>query len=512
MKNRHITKDSTVNTFLKTVLTLVVLSVLFSALLPAQEKEITEGKTAMANGDFIRAIDRFREAVKKDRMNIESNELLVQALFQADSLDAIPMVIALGPQSAKIHIIQGDAWMKQKLTQPAINEYMKAVAIDSQNLDVWVKLSAAQYKARQYNDAAKSFQTVLKLDPSNMSALRGLGNMLYRSRQYVVALPYIEKLAKQMPDSVDVQTKYVVCLSEAGRDSDLIPIAEKLLAKDASLAQIQEIRDKAYAKLKMNDKIIDSYKSRPLASLKVDDLVRYVKALQSEGMNKEAEEVYQALFAKDSSRCDMRYSYGTNEMKLKKYAEAVNQFEMKIACDTSAGYQFASHLNAAMSLMQMKKFKDAIDHIKKATGYRAENVQAWTLLAECYGQLDQIDEEITTYKKVIDLATTADDPKNESFLQEAYRMIGVRTLIRATKEPDKEKAKQLYAEAAKWLVKALALKSNDCEALLWAGQAYQNSNDKDNAIKYYKRTIATCPGTKQAGDAQRGLDTLGPVK
>jgi len=449
MNNRHITKDSTVNTFLKTVLTLVVLSVLFSALLPAQEKEITEGKTAMANGDFIRAIDRFREAVKKDRMNIESNELLVQALFQADSLDAIPMVIALGPQSAKIHIIQGDAWMKQKLTQPAINEYMKAVAIDSQNLDVWVKLSAAQYKARQYNDAAKSFQTVLKLDPSNMSALRGLGNMLYRSRQYVVALPYIEKLAKQMPDSVDVQTKYVVCLSEAGRDSDLIPIAEKLLAKDASLAQIQEIRDKAYAKLKMNDKIIDSYK---------------------------------------------------------------NQFEMKIACDTSAGYQFASHLNAAMSLMQMKKFKDAIDHIKKATGYRAENVQAWTLLAECYGQLDQIDEEITTYKKVIDLATTADDPKNESFLQEAYRMIGVRTLIRATKEPDKEKAKQLYAEAAKWLVKALALKSNDCEALLWAGQAYQNSNDKDNAIKYYKRTIATCPGTKQAGDAQRGLDTLGPVK
>ena len=93
-------------------------------------------------------------------------------------------------------------------------------------------------------------------------------------------------------------------------------------------------------------------------------------------------------------------------------------------------------------------------------------------------------------------------------------MIGVRKLIEATdalknKTKDAEAIKTIFAEAARYLVKAIQLKPGDCEALLWASQAFQNSNNKEDAIKYYKKTITTCPGSKQAEQAKAGLKTLG---
>ena len=69
-------------------------------------------------------------------------------------------------------------------------------------------------------------------------------------------------------------------------------------------------------------------------------------------------------------------------MKVKEYAKAVQMFEKKIACDTTAGYRFASHLNAAMSLMQLKQFKEAKEHVVKSIESRPDNVQAWQVLAQ----------------------------------------------------------------------------------------------------------------------------------
>ena len=509
------------STFLNIFRSFIIGSII--ALLPllAQEKEMKAGMEAYERKDFVKAVEMFRKVTDEDKKSPDGFLWLAKALIAADSVSesSIPLALAkvLDANNAMAYHLQGDAYMKQKIYVAAVGEYQRAIELDPKNLEPLLKLAEAQRKARQYNDAAKTYQTVLAKDSMNITALRELGTVYYRAKQFMVALPYIEKLAKLMPDSSDIQVKYVKCLSEANRDQELLSIAEVLVAKDASLVETQEILDKAYVKLKMNSKVIDSYKNRNLESLKVEDLVRYVKALQSEQVYDTAEVVYTLLFKKDPARCDMRYYFGTNEMKIKKWPDAVEQFEKKIECDTSAGFQFASHLNAAMSLMQLKKFKDAVDHTKKALEYRPDNVQAWTVLAECYGQMEQIDEEIRCYKKVIDLATggdsNGDDPRYPQQLQEAYRMIGVRKLIVAsealkTKKKEPEEIKTLFAETAKYLVKAIQLKPGDCEALLWAGQAFQNSNNKEDAIKYYKKTIASCPGSKQADQAKDLLKSL----
>ena len=78
-------------------------------------------------------------------------------------------------------------------------------------------------------------------------------------------------------------------------------------------------------------------------------------------------------------------------------------------------------------------------------------------------------------------------------------MIGVRYLIDATK--DKEPKKEKYAQSLEYLKKALVCNSKDCELLLWIAQAYQNSNNKDEAKRYYHKLIdAGCNAKQQASD------------
>jgi tetratricopeptide (TPR) repeat protein len=220
--------------------------------------------------------------------------------------------------------------------------------------------------------------------------------------------------------------------------------------------------------------------------------------------------IYRKILSRDSTRCDVPYDLGTALMKVKEYQKAVEMFDRKIACDTSGGYQFASHLNAAMSLMQLKKFDAASGYIKKSIQVRPENIQAWQTLAQCDLQIGDVDEAIVNYKKVIEIANDAaehgEEGKYAAQLEEATRMIGVEYLIMATKAKE-EAGKKLYQQSLEYLKKAVALKPT-VEVLLYTAQAAQNSNNKEDAKKYYCKIIKSFPNSPEAKKAQQGLEIL----
>jgi cytochrome c-type biogenesis protein CcmH/NrfG len=53
----------------------------------------------------------------------------------------------------------------------------------------------------------------------------------------------------------------------------------------------------------------------------------------------------------------------------------------------------------------------------------------------------------------------------------------------------------------------LKYKEDDANSHVWLGQAYQNLQKKEDAIKNYKRALKLDPKNK---DAKTGLDTLEP--
>ena len=496
----------------------VVLFILVSGLQAFAENKLQAGKAALERGDYLAAISALRDAVQDDRQNLEAYLLLTKAYLKADSLEQASVTLfqarEIAPSSPAIFELLGDVYTKQRVYAMAAEQYKKATELDSTKPAMFLKLADAYKRNRQYTEAAQAYRAVLRVDTANLSALTQLGDIYMRTKpkRFAEALPIYEILSVLYPDTLPIQLRFALCLYGTGNCDKFIPVAEKVTKVDPSQTDLVTMLADCYNKLGRLDEAIKAYRNVNLVTISVDKLITLAKAYKAKTIFDTAAIVYQLALKKDSTRCDIPYDFGTIYMQLHRWNDAVRMFDRKIACDTSSGYQFASHYNAAVSLLQLKDYDGALAHIKKSISYKPEYVQAWVTLAETYGLLKQEADEISAYKKVIELGLAGnaneEEGKYNKQLAEAYRMIGVRLLIEATKDKDPKTNKAKYAAAAEYLKKAVQLNPKDCEALLWTAQAYQNSNNKEEAIRYYHKLCENCPKAKQCEEAQKALKLL----
>ncbi len=472
---------------------------------------LAAGKAALDKKDYLAAIPLLRDATQKDKKNQQAFILLGKALIGADSLDqavaALVQARELDTAKAEVYALLGDVYSKQKIAAGAVDQYKIATRLDSTNADIFLKLAESYRKTRAWTDAAKTYYRVLFLDSMNTVALWELGSILNRAKHYADAAPIFERLVRLQPDSLDVLDDYGKALFEIREYEKFIPVGEKILKLDPSQSDVQAMLAEAYKSTGNYQQAIKRWESVPIDSLSLNDLIGLAKAYRANDQLDKAVETYQRAFRKDTSRCDIPYDFGTLYMQVKNYPAAVDMFQRKVSCDTSSGYRFASHLNAGMCLMQVKQFDDAKDQILKAIEFRPEDVKAWLTLAEDYAQLGSTAEEVKAYRKVIELATPLNDSnggtgKYDSALREAYYILGVQDVL------DKK-----YATSVDFLKKALQLTPKDakdyCQVTLLLAQAYHNSQNKEEAKRYYCKVLQMCTTGKVAEDAKKGLELLG---
>jgi len=480
------------------------------------DDRIKEGKDALSRGDYLKAIESFRDAAQDDKKNPEGFYLLGMAYLLADSTDqAIPAAVQareLSPNDPQIYLLLGDIYWKQNIPAAALEQYKHATELDSTKGDVWLKVAQASRKLRQYNIARDAYLKVIQLDSTNVIALKEVGIIYYKSKQWQNALPLYFRLAKMYPDSLTIQTQYVMVLYKNDYCKDVIPVAKWVLDRNPENEEISTIYADCLGKSGQDSIAIREWEKHNPDSMKTEDLMALARAYKRTGEYEKAIPTFLRILKRDSTRCEVPYDLGTTYMKVKDYAKAVPMFEKKIVCDTSSGYQFASLLNEAMCWMQLKKFKEAKEAVLGSLRFRPDNIQAWQVLAQTYGQLDQIDSETVAYKKVIDIAVAGsengDAGKYNAQLLESYRTIGVRYLIRAIKL-EGEAQKKMYALSVEYLKKALPFDPKNCQLLQWTAQAFQNSNNKEEAGKYYCKLIANCPNSKEAADAKKQMEAMG---
>ncbi len=489
----------------------ITLLAAFLTLAPALRAQdgVDVGKEAIKNGNFLKAIDDLRDAAKKDKKNAQAFYWLGMAFFKAESLDqagaALVQARDLDEKNALIYELMGDVYASQKLSAAAIQQFKRASELDSTNVPLLMKLGDASKKARMYTEAATAYTQIVKLDTVNEKALTELASLYTRGKQWANAARVLGMLAKMKPTDLTTQMSYFKALEEIKEYALIIEVGEHILTLNKDSQDVKEALAGAYKRRNEPGdlkKAADLFGTVNADSLDRDKLKAYAIALKSQDDYVKATDIMERAYRKDTSACDVPYDLGTFYMKLKKWREAIAMFEKKIACDTTTGFQFASHLNAGMSLMQIKEFKAALAHIQGAIDRRPDNIQAWLTLAQDYAQLSEDTKKVDAYQKVLDLiaADTANATTNvhDGHKAEAYRMIGVQYLL------DKK-----YAKAVEVLKKALEFAPKDCQVLLWIAQSNQNSNNKEEAKKYYCKVLKTCPNTPQAKDAQKGLEVLG---
>jgi tetratricopeptide (TPR) repeat protein len=470
------------------------------------EVQLRPCRELLQQGKVIEAISCFRDEAQREKKGAASHIGLGEALLQADSTnEAIAVLVQareLDTANAKIFELLGDAYLKQSIPAAAVQQFEKATQMDSMSISAFIKLARTDMKLKQYNPAAAAYRRAIALDTNNVDVYRELGTLYFKANQYENAIPLLLGLINRDSAAVKERSQLVKAYFQTKRFDDVIPLGQQILAKDSTDTDVIRYLATSYMRTKDNanaELLFAALQRRD--SMKADDYVEYAKALKGLDRTVEAITAYEKAVAADSALCEVFYDFGTLYMKNKSYADAVRLFDMRYECDTSIGYRFACKLNAGLCLMQLKDYTRARAYILISIDLRPDYIQGWNALASCYAQMDSASGQRAAYEKVIELISAlpeSDRAKYATQYEEAYRMIGVQLLLDKKFEP-----------SIKYLKEALKLNPKDCSLLLWIAQANHNSNNKEEAKKYYCKVLELCPKAKEAKDAQKGLDFLG---
>lgn len=152
-----------------------------------------------------------------------------------------------------------------------MREMAKNAQAEPENMDLWKRLSEAQYRAGQIDpsflaDAEQSLQHVLEREPKNTDVLRNLGNVAFDREQPEKAITYYTKYLELKPEDESVQTDLNTMRLAAGQTDQAIAGYQQILAKNPKFFQAQFNLGFAYFRAgKQAESIAALTKARELA-------------------------------------------------------------------------------------------------------------------------------------------------------------------------------------------------------------------------------------------------------
>ena len=134
--------------------------------------------------------------------------------------------------------------MLRKNTDIAVNEFLNAVQLKDDDIDLLFLLAGLLTESGETNHAAEYYEKIAKLDPKNKEALRKLAKFREGIGDYRMQAKYLEKIVEA--DSKDLQAlKELAKTYEKIKDSDgAIETYNKCLDLISDPAEIQLIKSK----------------------------------------------------------------------------------------------------------------------------------------------------------------------------------------------------------------------------------------------------------------------------
>jgi len=475
----------------------------------------THGKFLLDQKMHVEAKAIFQEGLKqKNKTNALYGMGLV--LVAQDSLDRglefFLQAREADSNNAKVYRGIGDAYAKQKVLSLAIENYNKAVEIEPGWIEVYFTLGKLLLKERppRVNEALAAFKKVVELDPNNAEAHFEVGNLYYLAKRPQEALPELESFVKLKPNSYPGQfilakTQYAVrklpeAVASAERAYKIDPTTDalELLARvyfDSRDSTSLQKSAEAYTKLSQSN----GYQ------LEGDSYLRWGRALSRLKRYGEAIPKFEAYLKTDSTQTDIYNDIGGLYIREKRFDEAIAAFDRRVSLTSTAEMKtkadstsFARvYFNKGMCYMLKQDYPGAVATLRTGLLYEGNYTQAWTWLAQSYGQMDSTAQTKAAYEQVLRLA-----PNNV----EANRQLGFYYLVKASlNKSDEGPDKKSLESAVIYLKKAVELDPANELSHLWLAQSYHSLGRVPEAKAEYHATLRINPKNQ---DAIKGLKVL----
>lgn len=458
---------------------------------------VLAARSALAQKKTAEALAILRSGLKVRKIRVgplwtELGYVLLASDSLKAAIAAFTQAKEADPDNPNVYEGLGDAYGREGIPVMAIEQYERAVQLDSTRATTAYKLAKAYLKERRYNDAARLYQQSIQRDSGNNAAYLELGRLYFLAKQYVHAARYLTIPAERYPDSLDVVLLAAEAHVAARSYNQALAHAQRVLQRDSNAVKALRISANALVKLQQFQQALPLFaRLERLDSLQPEDLKNLGKAYQETKEDSLAVAVYEQAIVHTPDDPDLYGDLGTALMKVRNYARAAWAFEKRYTLEPTA---VSAYLNYGLSNMALARWDTARTALRRAIALRPQFLQSHLFLARCLVQLDSLRGAREEYETVIQLADSTTG-KNTAEQAEAYGMIGFSYLL-----------EKQYPQAIEMLTVATRLKDDNPQTHLWRAQALALSNRREEAVKEYRNVLRLDPKNK---DAKKGLEILG---
>jgi tetratricopeptide (TPR) repeat protein len=384
----------------------------------------------------------------------------------------------------------GNFYLKRGTWALAVQELQGALELDSTDVEIHYGLGQALYYDQRYNDALDEFNWVVNRDPDFPPGQLALGNLLYLAgdkdpKRYPEARPPLEKYTQLMPNDAKGWSLLGRTYAALKMKDEALPPLMKAQALGDKSKEMYTVLGRLYVERREWDKALDAFaKGEPTSR----DMLLIGQMFVFQNKLDQADSVYKAIIAIDSTRSDARFAMnerGKLQFRQKNYAAAVGMLQRRIALDPNSdeAYYFMG-----LSYKEMKQYPEALAALKQAAVLGDGKADRHFWLGILYEQVDSTESATREFERSVSLDSTS------ATSAIAYRQLGYHRLLQKD-----------YTGAIPYLEHAVAISPKDVQALVWLGQGYQNSGNRAKALEIYQRVLAIDP---TQADALRGMKSL----
>jgi len=334
---------------------------------------------------------------KQANVLIQMAEGYVTALVRdtAQVLSLLRNAEKLDGKNPELYITKGDVYiLLLNDGSKAISNYNIAQELDPKSPMAKLRVGQLWMRARNYNDALIFYKDVVKIDSTFAPAYRELGYLLTRANRNQEAQQNYKKFLALSAGNTSARKQYVNILMELRNYVEAIYQLNEIMKVDSSDNDLNRALAYCYSEFQLYDKglyyIQKFTRNAKPEKIRALDYSYYGKLLGKNKQDSLASLMYLKAFNLDTSKTDLLSEIATSYYRQKKYKNAIEVFEKKIALGKASPQDFFTLGKAYYVDLQYKK-ADSILNI--VLTMQPENVQAILQRARTKSKLDSVDTQ-----------------------------------------------------------------------------------------------------------------------
>ena len=405
--------------------------------------KLLDKNTVEAKANFDKAL-----AVSKQKdinvLRAVAAGYLADTKFVVDAINLLNKAKGMNGADPEVHMLLGDAYLMQNNGGESVNSYERAAVADPKNAKANYKV-AKVYERSKNNEMVKEYlNKAVTIDAEFGPAWKELAEVYYVEKQADKAVEASDKYLAITENKDDGKyfRAFVLFMAKRFDEANAVfqgvindPNAPAVAYKYAAYSQAEQYKDDTTKQAARNtQKVFENYfskvKPEEISALDYGYYGRTLLKLKSKQADSLALNAFAQGLKLDSAQSEILQLKGDTELKLQRFADAVQTFKSLMAIRKQPLSQDLWSIGRAYYYNE--QFQQADTAFTKLSEKQPNVIHGYLWAAKSRAQVDSTGEKglaIPMYEKVVEIASKSPD-KYKKELIESYDYLGQYALHR----------------------------------------------------------------------------------